>query len=400
MNKPMNLLHLLELEGAPEAPQATRELVAAKLSQVKDALNRVVTADGPDSPAVDLVRRASPRTRLRLIASPEVWDEVHRFSPGTVRSEAETRHAIDRALHTASQLMIAEREGGRTEASLVLRDGHPTFVSPFGDVVVTHIGCDWNITPTPKVGGTIALDFDSALARQHDPLSAAFSGPCLAWSDAEKLVAQRKLSAAMEYIDSAAPEAGLLIRNFLRRIFLRKTITPDGADGAVSGASVISTEHLTRYPGTIGITDPHIAQCTVLTLMEGILHETIHNVIDCYETRYGPITFNDASLKPTSPWSGNQIPNHTLTHAIFIYYSCYQLLRRCVERDVFHSVSERREAQRRMANIAIGFICVPDLTSIYLLENPLEGDLAGALQSMQSSVKKTMRYQSACEVAA
>lgn len=381
------------LHGTPIAPDVTNSLLQAKLDDIYKVLVQALSVRNEVSQAaVDRFDRAPSATQLKLLASPEVWDTVGVLKSHHPPHDLNHAHLQQKVLLIVARLLIAE--GGHTpdDTDLVLSQVGPVFVSPAGDVAMTHIhGNRWNRTQMAKIGQTIALDFDSPLAKQSNLTSVVFSLPCLEWTEGEKVLAGKKIERAIAYMDTAAPQLGLLVRNFVRRIFLRKSVDIH-KDGRIVGEFAMSSEHLPRYPGTIGLSNPQVTDNTVVKIMESVLHESVHNFLACYETAHGHFMSSDRAYRPISPWSGNNIPNHSLSHAIFVYYACHHLFERCLALGVFEHGSEAEQAEARIGDFASGFLIGRNLSSLFALNHSLNEGLRSVIERMQKDVINCYAY--------
>lgn len=93
---------------------------------------------------------------------------------------------------------------------------------------------------------------------------------------------------------------------------------------------------------------------TRLRLIEAILHESLHNILGIFELQV--FNFCSSGLNKVwvrSPWSGNYISLHSMTHAILIHFSLW-VFYKSVSRSL--TGKEEKEALIRMSKHASGFL--------------------------------------------
>jgi hypothetical protein len=264
--------------------------------------------------------------------------------------------------------------------------------SPLGDAYLTGGPHERELHNQPTIGGVITVDFDSPLSRRNELRSGVLCHDRVEMTSQERDAVAEKLGKALAIIDTSVPAYGLLIRNFTRRIIVRKTPFADSRPYAAS------SEHVPRQPGSIRISNPHLAAHSIYACAEQLLHESTHNFLAAFETAYGRFFASDEQYRPVSPWSGNPIPNSSLAHAIFIYYVCYQLFNGFANRrDLMEDGARQIEERRR--RFAVGFLIDQPLDSLFVAEADAAPDLRRSIQQVQTEIRALHAFDS-LEIAA
>ncbi len=166
-------------------------------------------------------KNLDPAARRRLLGSP--WVSGFMDDPDGVSHEdpdgrpVSTIEALHLAARAECQISPNHEEAGGLHHGKEVE-------SPLGEWVVRQRDFGFEKVERAKVGGVIALDVDSGLARRNEPESGTFCNPFMSISPEELVVIQEKLEAAIELVDKVTPHLGLLIRIFTRRVFVRKSI--------------------------------------------------------------------------------------------------------------------------------------------------------------------------------
>jgi len=234
-----------------------------------------------------------------------------------------------------------------------------------------------------KVGGVITLDVDSGLARRNEPESGTFCNPYLSISSEELAVIQEKLEAAIRLVDEATPHLGLLIRTFTRRVLVRKSIEL----GDQASPLNLGSEYRPIHAGCIRILNVHRPEMTVDICAEAILHESVHSYLSAYEEVHGKFMSGAIRVRPVSPWSGNFIPNHSLAHAVFVYYAIHQLLGRLVGIGAGIGEESGRRMKRRLMHVAGGFFIERKISTLFVLESPASLQLMAVVDEIQEEIR-------------
>jgi len=166
------------------------------------------------------------------------------------------------------------------------------------------------------LGGTIVVDVGTSACRRVDPTSPVFMQPLDPLSDEEKGCVTSKLTAAMAEIDETAPAFARMIRNYTRRIFIRKI-----------PAHVPASEQVDTELGAIRLRNVHSDLYSHDQLVDDLIHESTHNFLGVFE--YLEFPFNpfglrpESWIRPVSPWSMRSIQSLPFVHACFVYFAMY-----------------------------------------------------------------------------
>ncbi|XQA62701.1 hypothetical protein ACM9XD_04900 [Xanthomonas sacchari] len=264
-----------------------------------------------------------------------------------------------------------------------------TVYSPLGDCFAERdVHGHWSVHEVTKVGGCIAIDLDSPSARHHEPRSGVLSQACLPLSAQERDDVIAKITRALELIDRAEPLYGMIIRNFVRRIVVRKS-----QERTDTGPRHYGSEHVPRQPGSLRLLNIHQHELSVEACMESIMHESTHNFLAAWELANGFFVANDYNYRVVSPWSGNQIPNSSFIHAVFVYYICHRLLKRHLEMESCTDKSARSHIHKRLAVCAAGFLIEQPLSENIMSSKRLNRDIAAMIDTLQIDMKREYAYR-------
>ena len=383
----MRLCEILDvLEDSVNAPQLMNELLLRRLDRLK---HKFIAAIGlrldeeQGRKLIDNYEKLSTTHKARLLTGQQLCEAIQ-MVPG----KAEHLNENNTGLSNRAWLELVEElieDEGVIEAVTVgekapsPRDSDREIWGGIGDVKATSRSGLWVLDKMPTIGDCITVDFDSPLAKRVELRSGVLSRARAEIDEQQKNTIVRKLQEALDLIDELAPTYGLLIRNFTRRIIIRKA---QGAD-----ASKISSEHVPRQPGSIRLLNPHLDRQTVAGCAESLLHESIHNFLAAWETAYVNFFDSDDRRRPISPWSGNAIPNPSLTHAVFVYYACYRLFYRYWKSCRGHQRLMTKDVAKRMNAFASGFLIEQPLSSLFVSDQKGPEGLADVLLDMQRKVK-------------
>lgn len=273
-------------------------------------------------------------------------------------------------------LLATLREGGSISPQKCDR-----IDSPLGDRFALKDDAGWRLYASKRIAGVIAFDVDSDITLRHEPDSGTFCQPRFPISavECEKII--EKLEAAIALIDEAIPAFGLMIRTFTRRVIVRKTI-----EAGEDKRAVLGSEYRPIHTGCIRLLNVHRAEMTVILCAEAILHESVHSFLATYEAIYGKFMSTGIRFRPVSPWSGNYIPNHSLAHAVFVYYALHEMFRQvvtCPELEL-----ELKEAVRsRLFDFAAGFCINVPLSSLFFLDDSPAAYFTQVIDKMQLDVR-------------
>ncbi|AKN92125.1 hypothetical protein ACU10_02690 [Xanthomonas oryzae pv. oryzicola] len=263
--------------------------------------------------------------------------------------------------------------------------------SPLGDTYAKRSGeGSWSLEKVQNVGECIAVDFDSPVATNYEPRSGVLSQAYLPLDDFERQAVRAKIAESLRLIDEAEPLYGLIIRNFVRRIVVRKS-----QERSDQGPKHYGSEHVPRQPGSLRLLNIHRDELSVEACMESLMHESTHNFLAAWELAHGFFVANDYRHRVVSPWSGNQIPNSSFIHAVFVYYICHRLLRSHLANAKDLSESAVEHVHKRLAVCASGFLIQQPLSQRLMSTAPLNEDIGSMVDLMQLDMQRQYGYEAA-----
>lgn len=266
--------------------------------------------------------------------------------------------------------------------------------SPVGDIrAARELDGGWALQAAPTIGNVVAIDFDSPLARNHEPRSGVLSQKLLECTTEERELVVTKLQQALDIIDDLKPLYGALIRNCVRRIIVRKSVEEADYRSSDTSTSPFGSEHAPRQPGSIRFLNPHLSGCNLVNCVERLLHESTHNLLAAWETVNGVFVINDDQYRPVSPWSGNPIPNSSFVHATFIYYMCRRLFQDLLVSSYAKRANTKRLIADRLSNFTAGFLINHSIYDQLLLHTDPKHEVRKVLEELQDRVKKQSEIQ-------
>ncbi|MDF3982625.1 hypothetical protein [Luteibacter sahnii] len=387
----LDLLRLMDIfDGRDDAAELMAELLDEQMACTRASLMSLL-ATGKDRPVADAVLsaygRLDPVMQARLLASAEFGDALATWEEARHKTRDELERALDRLLEQIQREDALHRLSHGDVVAWMRDAPDDRVISPMGDRVAIRENGAWRLERVPGLDGLIAVDFDSALARRHEPDSGTLSQPCLEVSADERERIVAKLAESLELIDVCEPHFGLMIRSFVRRIIVRKSVEQQDVE-TVDQNFRVGSESRPQQPGTIRLLNPQLTQKSFVACMESMLHECVHNVLAAYERGHGKFMDSGVVVRPVSPWSGNPIPNHSLAHAIIVYYVCHRLFDAILRSPVDLPASERAELERRMGDFGAGFLIGQRLAEQFLLDEPPTDDFIAAIDGMQASMRE------------
>jgi hypothetical protein len=166
----------------------------------------------------------------------------------------------------------------------------------------------------PSVGLGIPVDSISPYAMRW---LASISTASIPLTTSEQAAAIEKLSEAISRIKHANSQAHRLICQYTR------VIAPRSHPGCLSQFSSFSSE---RYIGRIGLANLHADCVDLATVMDSLVHESIHSFLYIIEEAHHfllePKTANPVTI--VSPWSGRELNLHSLLHACLVWFGLFQ----------------------------------------------------------------------------
>jgi hypothetical protein len=384
----------LVFDSAESAPQTMADLLTDWITHVRSELHHNLGAI-ENREDVEAFQKEYARLddigKARFLASPYVSEFLEEPTGHAYDGEHIGASTLFESMRAALGRETTIREIRNGQASLAApRDGEPRRIrSPLGDTTaIFHDDSgNWSLADSRKIGGLISIDFDSEISERHEPESGAFSQPRLPLTEAEQSASIAKLERALALIDEAAPIYGLMIKTFTRRIIVRKTMQNDEADEDTAPKPVaLASEFRPVHSGCLRMLNVHRDEMDIALCMEAMVHETVHSFLSCYEDIYGKFMSTHVLIRPMSPWSGNLIPNHSLAHAIFVYYAIFLLHLSSMDMRAKFTDSEYSQIERRLSDVTVGFMVDRPLSSLFLLDNPACEHFDESVDSVQAAV--------------
>lgn len=219
----------------------------------------------------------------------------------------------------------------------------------------------------------IYVDFDSPLATRIDNQSGVMNKEPVIITALEKETILEKLKEACTIIDDVCSITGRFLRNYTRIIHCRK-----------SHSEEISSEQVPQEIGSIRLLNVQNSRFSIVDLIDNLIHESTHNFLSMYEARNDSfVRENNTRYKPVSPWSGNPIPIHSLTHAIPIYFSIFNFMN--MMRKKHSDTPLGISAVEKMFTCASGFRYSQNLSKYFIDVDSCVND---ELKVMYDSMKK------------
>lgn len=229
------------------------------------------------------------------------------------------------------------------------------------------------------VGGTIELDLFSEQCRRDDPASPVFFMPFEKPDQFEIVQISQKLEAAFEEIESYSPNHAHLIRNYTRKIYVRK-----------AGNLPPSSEQVDTELGAIRLRNVHLADYDHDQLVDDLIHESTHNFLGTFEYLefpfIPPTSRPSALVRPMSPWSFRPIQVLPFVHAVFVYYAMFNYVsKRLTRADL--SYIERKSLLKRKNRYASGFLIPGKLRNFVSSLSNVDDRVLTAIDWMQENVR-------------
>lgn len=374
------------MDCSDAAPALTDALLVKRASAIRLTVLKGIEACPERAHLFEAFNRLPEAHRIRVLISTEMGDWLSDYcnasSPNTTQAQKQNAGPMLLDMLEREWLLSRLLAGEVLQAST---EEPGRLWSPLGDLGASVEDGRWRLFHSPTVGGICAVDFDSPSAKTFDPRSGVLSQDPVDWLENEKDAVVAKLNAAMSEIDAAVPAYGALIRNFVRRIMVRKSVHADEKSREIRRAT--GSEHVIRQPGGIRLLNPHLPEMTVAQCMETILHESVHNVVAAWETVYGHLPNEGALYRPVSPWTGNPIPNSSFVHAIFVYYSCYRLFRSALDSQTPVGDRDRKYIEGRLPYFAAGFLVDRPFSTFIALSKRLDPLITQQLDELQESMR-------------
>jgi hypothetical protein len=237
--------------------------------------------------------------------------------------------------------------------------------------------CASQVYQAPRLSNGIPVDFNSPFVKGNIE---GISGTAhdFAEIDLEEVLA--KLNETMYSIARVSSYAYNLITRFTRVIVVRNDLSqPDHYICASSPTCI----------GSPVFRNPHLAYVTVEMLIDGLVHETMHCLLDIAEFKdpflLDPRAISD--IQVSSPWSGKSLDLDTYVQACFVWYGLCEFWLLAKESGTFNAEAVVRFISRSSRGFASRDIVHP----IENLSSVLSPGLLDVLREAQEKVRTAVR---------
>ena len=167
-------------------------------------------------------------------------------------------------------------------------------------------------TCAPHLAETIVIDWQSpsALSRlveiHDDPIP---------FPSAEGAVAHAKIRDGFNLLERSSETWTALVERFARVVLVRNDRTTAAFSSATTRAAL----------GRLVLRNPHHQHTTLEVLLDGLIHETVHTIVDHVELTVPLIArpLDIGHLAFRSPWTGRQLDPNTFVHAVMVWGSLF-----------------------------------------------------------------------------
>lgn len=235
---------------------------------------------------------------------------------------------------------------------------------------------DWTpnaVHRAPRLVNGVPVDFNSPFRKGK---LRDVSGDDAYQSRWERKAILEKMDAAVAALNDVSPSAALMVAQLSRVIVPRKD---RGADRGFSSTS-------TRIcPGRIIIRNADLPEATSEDLIDGLVHETIHCVIDVLEMRE-PLIIDErpcASRVVASPWTKRGLDVDTYLQACFVWFGLWNLWLQAMNTESLAP----RSVLRCLGACARGFLAADVVSPLRDIDSLLAPRLLPVVEEMQSAVR-------------
>jgi hypothetical protein len=367
------LPQLLRWQDTEATDDLIANLAAAHYQRAADGLGMALHALSRDNRHVYETLRGRLRDLpdpiyLRLLGAPHTWFLVAGY-------ESEQPSPKDIAAYLTDALDAEDLKAGRPAIldhgiwSCLGNDYFP--VQNSGDAQ----GLIWNPESpfvAPSLPGEIPIDFWSPLARGPLP---EIPGTDIDMTESAITTTVDKLRQGLQAISQLCPTAMQVLICFCKVIVARQDPT--------------TTEHrAASSPTTIGrpvLRNPQSEAATITELMDSLVHETIHAVIDIANLDQ-PI-FIDRSVLPSrrgeSPWTGRSLDLYTYIHACLVWYGLWHFWAKILGQSPFPDPV----VLSYMQTAAKGFLSEELLTPLLPVREAIAPSLINLIDAMQETIQ-------------
>jgi HEXXH motif-containing protein len=341
------------------------------------ALGRLSRFDPPSATnLLENLRRLSDHSFARLITAPQLYFCLRGLRR---RADALSVRAVGCFLGSSidgEQRIVGKAGSGSDAVWTALGDWYFPRETSAQDLVADADPLTWAhdaVYCAPRLAIGPSVDFFSPFGRGDLP---EVSGGDIPFSRAERRHVLDKLDESLVALRTMSPISATFVSALTKVILPRKDPGPDRQYRAAS------------TPLSIGrpvLRNPDLPDATTPELIDGIVHETIHAIIDIVELTE-PLIIEATALGPrliTSPWTGRQLDLNTYLQACFVWYGLWNLW--C---QALGSESPAASSAIHYACLAARGFCTTDITDpLADMRRGLAPDLLEILDELQRRVR-------------
>ena len=170
---------------------------------------------------------------------------------------------------------------------------------------------------------TVSKIFEVMEKEQQRPITSQFNVEFKGYAAKGQKMVWDKVIKALRTLKKIAPGTLDFINCYVAKMVFSLQ------DGCVTSNSNI------QLVGQIEISNVHYRKMTEHLLISTLIHEAIHNYLYLHEEELRFMTRPSASIKASSPWTGNPICLHSFVHACYVWYSLDRFWRNILKQDTF-----------------------------------------------------------------
>lgn len=190
-------------------------------------------------------------------------------------------------------------------------------------------------------------------------------------TDSECTAACRKIDQALSILRELTPDTHRLIREFVEVFVIR----------AVPGSGSVGSTSFYRLIGALVLRNAHLEKVAVESVMDVIVHETIHIVLSAFERLRGRFVRKWEGIQMPSPWTGVRLDLPVYVHAFCVWYGLYHLWSLAGRTHVPGLSRARAEELRQRA--ARGFRSRPITSGLRPYLGKVRTDMVPVLETME-----------------
>jgi len=348
---------------------AARNLRSRLLDRSAECVGAIIARHAP-SPRSTLEELLSLPNCERILLAPAVTSFVARDFAGRTDGEVDAWTFLSRSL--AAEKALAASSAVERPLWTALGDTYLPAGHTANELVEIDTGPCWRAgTPyfASRILGDTVVDAFSPGAVGWLPDVALGDG---AFTSSAYNLSIQKLLDACNTIAAASPHAADTVGTIARVILLRSDAQLHEFRAASSPIGI----------GRIVLRNPHLTDATVLEIVDGLVHETIHGLVDVVELDAPLVGTSFSGQSASSPWTGRMLDLRTYLHACFVWYGLWQFWSQLATRSHDAALARRYIALCTRGFVSDGGILAP----ISKLTDLLSTGVLEVLEQLQSEV--------------